>query len=76
MSVLDHDDRTDTPVDYLPRKVTHVGDDGKRTFDAEDKRRLIEACRQPGVSLIRDGAQGRCQREPIAQMGSRARAQP
>jgi transposase len=36
---------------YLPLKVTHVGDNGKRTFDAEGKRRLIEACRQPGVSI-------------------------
>ncbi|MDB0525043.1 IS66-like element accessory protein TnpA [Ralstonia solanacearum] len=42
---------TEDELDYLPLKVTHVGDNGKRTFDAEDKRRLIEACRQPGVSL-------------------------
>ncbi|CAJ0780788.1 IS66-like element accessory protein TnpA [Ralstonia chuxiongensis] len=36
---------------YLPLKVTHVGANGKRTFDAQGKRRLIEACRQPGVSI-------------------------
>ncbi|MGH1506981.1 hypothetical protein [Ralstonia solanacearum] len=42
---------TEDELSYLPLKVTRVGDNGKRTFDAEDKRRLIEACRQPGVSL-------------------------
>ncbi|KHK52085.1 hypothetical protein PI87_19850 [Ralstonia sp. A12] len=38
-------------LSYLPLRVARVGDTGKRTFDAEDKRRLIEACRQPGGSL-------------------------
>ncbi|MEF9416952.1 MULTISPECIES: IS66-like element accessory protein TnpA [Ralstonia solanacearum species complex] len=38
-------------LSYLPLRVVRVGDTGKRTFDAEDKRRLIEACRRPGVSL-------------------------
>lgn len=38
---------------YLPLRVVRVGHTGKRTFDAEDKRRLIEACRRPGASLSR-----------------------
>ena len=36
---------------YLPLQVLHVGVSGKRTFEPEGKRRLIEACHQPGVSL-------------------------
>ena len=36
---------------FLPLQVVRVGVGGKRTFDAEGKRRLIEACCQPGVSL-------------------------
>lgn len=38
-------------LSYLPLKVTHVEGNGRRVFDAEDKRRLIEACRRPGVSI-------------------------
>ncbi|WP_405126645.1 IS66-like element accessory protein TnpA [Ralstonia pseudosolanacearum] len=44
---------TEDDLSYLPLRVVRIGDNGKRTFDAEDKRRLIEACRQPGVSLSR-----------------------
>ena len=36
---------------FLPLQVLRVGSGGKRTFEPEGKRRLIEACRQPGVSL-------------------------
>ncbi|BCL86244.1 IS66-like element accessory protein TnpA [Ralstonia pseudosolanacearum] len=42
---------TEDDLSYLPLRVVRIGDNGKRTFDAEDKHRLIEACRQPGVSL-------------------------
>ena len=38
---------------FLPLTVVRVGVGGKRTFDAEGKRRLIEACCQPGVSVSR-----------------------
>lgn len=31
--------------------VTLVGRDGKRRYDSQSKRRLIEACLQPGVSV-------------------------
>ena len=37
--------------DFLPLKATHVGRGGKRSFDPGDRRRLIKACRQPGVSV-------------------------
>ena len=36
---------------FLPLQVLRVGSGGKRTFEPEGKRRLIEACRQPDVSL-------------------------
>ncbi|MFJ2456467.1 transposase [Pseudomonas protegens] len=36
---------------FLPLKVINVGGRGKRTFDPDGKRRLIEACLQPGVSI-------------------------
>lgn len=36
---------------FLPLRVLRVGVGGKRTFEPEGKRRLIEACRQPDVSL-------------------------
>jgi transposase len=36
---------------FLPLQVVRVGVGGKRTFDTQGKRRLIEACRQPGVSV-------------------------
>ncbi len=38
-------------LSFLPLKVTKVGPTGKRTFDPDGKRRLIEACRRPGVSI-------------------------
>ena len=31
--------------------VTLVGRDGKRRYDSQSKRRLVEACLQPGVSV-------------------------
>lgn len=36
---------------YLPLKVPHVEGNGRRVFDVEAKRRLIEACQRPGVSI-------------------------
>jgi transposase len=38
-------------LDFLPLRVTHVAPDGRRSFDKQDKRRLIEACLRPGVSV-------------------------
>jgi transposase len=38
-------------LDFLPLKVTHVSSKGKRTFDPDGKRRLVEACLRPGASL-------------------------
>jgi transposase len=38
-------------LDFLPLKVTHVSPNGKRSFDPDDKRRLVEVCLQPGASL-------------------------
>ncbi len=38
-----------TEIFDLP--VVNVGRDGRRSFDRQAKRRLIEACLQPGVSL-------------------------
>lgn len=38
-------------LDFLPLRVINVGANGKRSFDKGDKRRLVEACLQPGVSL-------------------------
>ena len=38
-------------LSFLPLNVTKVGPTGKRTFDPDGKRRLIEACRRPGVSI-------------------------
>ncbi|WP_324658436.1 IS66-like element accessory protein TnpA [Burkholderia thailandensis] len=32
-------------------KVTHVSPHGKRSFDPDGKRRLVDACLQPGASL-------------------------
>lgn len=42
---------TEDDLDFLPLKLSRVGPTGKRTFDSDGKRRLIEACRRPGVSL-------------------------
>ncbi|WP_338031182.1 hypothetical protein [Cupriavidus oxalaticus] len=38
-------------LDFLPLRVINVGANGKRSFDKGDKRRLVEACLQPGVSV-------------------------
>jgi transposase len=38
-------------LDFLPLRVTHVAPDGRRSFNRQDKRQLIEACLQPGVSV-------------------------
>ena len=42
---------TEDDLSFLPLKVSKVGPTGKRTFDPDGKRRLIEACRHPGVSI-------------------------
>jgi transposase len=42
---------TEDDLAFLPLKVTHIDRGGRRVFDPQDKRRLIEACRQPGVSV-------------------------
>ena len=42
---------TEDDLSFLPLKVSRVGPTGKRTFDSHGKRRLIEACRRPGVSI-------------------------
>lgn len=42
---------TPNEVDFLPLRVTGVTGAGKRKFDAEGKRKLIEACLQPGASI-------------------------
>jgi transposase len=43
---MTHDDLT-----FLPLRVTRVGVGGKRSFDPADKRRLVDACLEPGASL-------------------------
>ncbi|AOJ73571.1 IS66-like element accessory protein TnpA [Burkholderia savannae] len=42
---------TQNEVDFLPLRVTGVTATGKRRFAAEGKRKLIEACLQPGASI-------------------------
>ena len=42
---------TQNEVDFLPLRVTGVTATDKRRFDAEGKRKLIEACLQPGASI-------------------------
>ena len=42
---------TQTGSDTALLAVTLVGRDGKRRYDSQSKRRLIEACLQPGVSV-------------------------
>lgn len=42
---------TQDDLSFLPLRVTRVGVGGKRSFDPVDKRRLIEACLQPGATL-------------------------
>lgn len=42
---------TETEVDYLPLRVTRVRANGKREFSPDSKRRLIQACSVPGVSI-------------------------
>lgn len=42
---------TTIDLSYLPLTVINVGKGGKRSFDPDDKRRLIQACLQPGVSI-------------------------
>lgn len=42
---------TQNEVNFLPLRVTGVTATGKRRFDAEGKRRLIEDCLQPGASI-------------------------
>lgn len=42
---------TENEVDFFPLRVTGVTAAGKRRFDPESKRKLIEACMQPGASI-------------------------
>ncbi len=42
---------TENEVDFFPLRVTGVTATGKRRFDPEGKRKLIEACMQPGASI-------------------------
>ncbi|WP_186136731.1 IS66-like element accessory protein TnpA [Burkholderia gladioli] len=42
---------TQDDLSLLPLRVTRIGVGGKRSFDPMDKRRLVEACLQPGASL-------------------------
>jgi transposase len=38
-------------IDFLPLRVIRECSNGKRRYDPEGKRRLIEACLQPGASI-------------------------
>ncbi|MGF6472588.1 IS66-like element accessory protein TnpA [Paraburkholderia youngii] len=42
---------TSDELDFLPLKVTHIDEGGRRCFDPDGKRRLIEACEKPGASV-------------------------
>jgi transposase len=42
---------TENEVDFLPLRVSGVTAAGKRKFDAEGKRKLVDACLQPGASI-------------------------
>ena len=42
---------TQNEVDFFQLRVTGVTAAGKRKFDAEGKRKLIDACLQPGASI-------------------------
>lgn len=42
---------TDTEFDFLPLRVKRLSANGKRWYDAADKRRLVAACEQPGASI-------------------------
>ena len=42
---------TEDDLSFLPLKVSRVGPTGKRTFDPDGKRRLVQAGRRPGVSI-------------------------
>ncbi|CAB3801849.1 hypothetical protein LMG28614_05508 [Paraburkholderia ultramafica] len=42
---------TENDLTFLPLRVTRVGVGGKHSFDPADKRRLVDACLQPGASL-------------------------
>jgi transposase len=38
-------------VDFLPLRVTGMSAGGKRKFDVQGKRKLVDACLQPGASI-------------------------
>jgi len=42
---------TQTDSDPIILEVTSIGRDGKRRYSRQTKRRLVEACLQPGVSV-------------------------
>lgn len=42
---------TENEVDFFPLRVMGVTAGGKRRFDPEGKRKLIDACLQPGASI-------------------------
>ncbi|WP_408471193.1 hypothetical protein [Paraburkholderia strydomiana] len=43
---------TENDLPFLPLRVTRVGVGGKQSFDPAGKRRLVDACLQPGASLF------------------------
>jgi transposase len=42
---------TENEVDFFPLQVTGMSTGGKRKFDAQGKRKLVDACLQPGASI-------------------------